>query len=357
MIKIIKAVTPKEINDIRELFLEYSNSLDFKLDFQNFEDEIKSLPGAYSPPSGKLYLALYKDLPAGCIAVRKIDGEYCEMKRLYVRPEFRGLNIGKALTEIIIHEAKRIGYKFMRLDTVATMASARKLYEKFGFKEIPPYCYNPVKGAVYMELNLREGNSVDVNIRDYLECSILFNPWKHHKKFICRQIKRYSSEKAAAPGELKKNLLQTGKSLMDLYTGELSIPQIMQNVSGEMLKQNIINKDSYKTWLKEFGNDYRNITLQDKSQWTLRATGNNEKFIHIHPARNSLNTVRVRAVTLQTAIAAMVEAGRKSVSPLDIKIINEVRKKYFDESQVKTIYKNSGLGKIILMFANDIGSK
>ena len=347
MIKIIKAVTSKEIDEIRSLFREYSNSLDFNLEFQGFEDELKSLPGKYSPPEGKLYLALYKNKAAGCIAVRKIDNEYCEMKRLFVRPEFRGLNIGRALTEIIINEAGRIGYKYMRLDTVRSMTSARKLYKEFGFKEIPAYCYNPVPGAVYMELNLRQVNSVEINMYDFLECSFQFNPWKHHKNYICRQIINYSLQKDSEFKELKKNLLLIGKSQMDLYTGELTFPQIMQNISCELLKQKVIDKASYKNWLKELNADYRNIKLPDDSEWTLRLSDNYEKFIHIHPARYSLNTIRVRAATLQSAIAAVVLSRLKSESPYDINIINESRRKFLGESPVKAIYKNSGLGRMI----------
>ena len=353
MIKIIKAASQKEIDEIRELFLEYSASLDFNLDFQNFEHEIKNLPGEYSAPDGKLYLALYKNKPAGCIALRKIDNDYCEMKRLYVRPKFRRLKIGKALTEIIIQEAKKTGYKFMRLDTVPTMSSARKLYQEFGFKEIPPYRYNPVEGAVYMELDLGKEGSTNINVQDYLECSIQFNPWKHHKNYICKKIKYYSSQKDTGIKELKKNLMQIGKSQMDLYAGELSLPQIIQNISCEILKQNVVNKESYISWLREFGKDYRNIMLKDNSGWTLRLSEKDEKFIHIHPARNSLNTIRVRAATLQTAIAAIVVSQIKSISPMDINIINEARKKYFDKSPVKTIYKNSGLGKIILLLEEE----
>jgi ribosomal protein S18 acetylase RimI-like enzyme len=349
MIKIIKAVTLKEIDEIRSLFMEYASSLDFNLEFQDFENELKSLPGKYAPPEGKLYLALYKNKAAGCIAVRKIDNEYCEMKRLFVRPEFRGLNIGRALTEIIINEARKIGYKFMRLDTVRSMTSARKIYKEFGFKEIPAYCYNPVPGAVYMELNLRQIISVEINLHDFLECSIHFNPWKHHKNFIRRQIIKYSLQKDAGFKELKKNLLLIGKSQMDLYMGELTIPQIMQNISCWLVKQKVVDKESYKNWLKELSDEYRNIKLPDDSEWTLRLSGNDEKFIHIHPARYSLNTLRVRAATLQSAIAAVVLSRLKSASPYDINIINESRRKFLGEPPVKTIYKNSGLGRIILL--------
>jgi ribosomal protein S18 acetylase RimI-like enzyme len=161
MIKIISATSEREIENIRKLFIEYSSSLDFELDFQKFEEECDSLPGKYSPPEGRLYLAIQNNKDAGCVAIRKITEDICEMKRLFVRPEFRGLNIGKALVEVIVNEAKKIGYKYMRLDTVASMHAARKIYEKMGFKEIPAYCFNPVKGAVYMELDLLKNNDAE----------------------------------------------------------------------------------------------------------------------------------------------------------------------------------------------------
>jgi putative acetyltransferase len=351
MIKIIKAFSQKDIKIIRQLFVEYSASLDFNLDFQNFEDEIKSLPGKYAPPYGKLYLALYKNKPAGCIAVRKIDENYCEMKRLYVRPEYRGLKIGKALSEIIINEAKRMGYKFMRLDTVASMTSARNLYREFGFKEITAYCFNPIQGAIYMELDLQVNKSIDINLQEFLECSIQFNTWKHHKGYVCTQIKSFIMQKEAGTKDLKKNLLQIGRSQMDLYTGKLTLAAIMENVSSELLNKGINNKEAYIQWLEKEGKDYRNLTLQDKSQWTLRLTKDVEKFIHIHPARYSLHTLRVRSSTLQTAVAAIVLAGIKLVSPISKNIINEARKKYLNESPVKAIYTNSGIGKIILLLS------
>jgi ribosomal protein S18 acetylase RimI-like enzyme len=354
MIKIIKAASQKEIDDVCELFLEYSASLNFNLDFQNFEHEIKNLPGEYSAPFGKLYLALYKNQPAGCVALKKISSGYCEMKRLFVRSKFRGMNIGKALTEIIIHEAQRVGYKFMRLDTVPAMSSARKLYKEFGFKEIPPYRFNPVEGAVYLELDLGKEGSINVNVQDYLECCIQFNPWKHHKNYICKKIKYYSSQKDAGIKEIKKKLKQIGKSQLDLYAGELSLQQIIQNISGDLLKQNVTDKLSFISWLREFGKDYRNIMLKDDSGWTLRLSEKDEKFIHVHPARNSLNTVRVRAAALKTAVAAIFVSQTKSISPMDLNIINEARKKYLNESPVKTIYKNSGLGKIILLLKDEI---
>ena len=108
-------------------------------------------------------------------------------------------------------------------------------------------------------------------------------------------------------------------------------------------------KETYNGWLHRFEKDYRNIVLQDKSQWTLRLSENDDKFIHIHPARGSLDTIRVRAVTLQTAIAAIILSRKKSASPMDINIINKARKMYLGESPVRILYKNSGLGKLILL--------
>lgn len=153
-IKIIQATGKNQIDSAKKLFLEYAESLDFELCFQNFDNELAGLPGDYSPPEGRLYLALNENKPAGCIALRKFKDSVCEMKRLYVRPKFRGKNIGKKLVELLIEDAREIGYKKMVLDTVPSMQTAQKLYKSFGFHEIKPYRINPVKGAVFMELRL-----------------------------------------------------------------------------------------------------------------------------------------------------------------------------------------------------------
>ena len=154
MLHIHQAETGKELEIIRIIFEEYAESLDFDLDFQNFREEIDSLPGQYASPTGRLLIAMYKDMPAGCIALRKLSRSICEMKRLYVRPQFRGLGIGRTLTEAIIEEAKQIGYTRIRLDTVPSMVKARALYVSLGFKEINPYRYNPIEGSQFMELAL-----------------------------------------------------------------------------------------------------------------------------------------------------------------------------------------------------------
>ena len=154
MLHILQAETGKNLKVARTIFKDYAASLDFDLDFQDFSEELKSLPGQYASPSGRLLIAMYGDKAAGCIALRKLSHGVCEMKRLYVKPQFRGLGIGRALTEAIIEEAKRIRYARMRLDTVPSMEEARALYVSIGFKEIKPYRYNPIEGSRFMELSL-----------------------------------------------------------------------------------------------------------------------------------------------------------------------------------------------------------
>ncbi|MEK7669805.1 MAG: GNAT family N-acetyltransferase, partial [Bacteroidota bacterium] len=123
--------------------------------FQNFEQELANLPGDYALPRGRLLLVLSDNQPAGCVALRAISSTVCEMKRLYVRPPFRGSGLGKLLAERIIQEARRIGYDSMLLDTLPTMSHARKLYRQLGFHETKPYRYNPIEGISFMELDLK----------------------------------------------------------------------------------------------------------------------------------------------------------------------------------------------------------
>jgi putative acetyltransferase len=150
-----QAESPERIAQVRELFLEYAQSLGFSLCFQNFDKELAELPGDYSPPEGRLLLAEFEGRLAACVALHKLDSGICEMKRLYLRPQFRGKGVGRALAERIIGEARQIGYQRMRLDTVEpVMKDAVAMYRKLGFKEIPPYCANPMAGVIYMELEL-----------------------------------------------------------------------------------------------------------------------------------------------------------------------------------------------------------
>ena len=144
-----------QIAQARELFLEYAQSLGFSLCFQNFDKELANLPGDYSPPDGRLLLAEYDAQLAGCVALRKLEDRICEMKRLYLRPDFRGKRLGRRLADRIIEEARQIGYQRMRLDTVEpAMKDAVAMYRRIGFREIAPYCANPMAGALYMELVL-----------------------------------------------------------------------------------------------------------------------------------------------------------------------------------------------------------
>lgn len=138
----------------KALFREYARSLGFGLDFQDFEEELRNFPGDYEAPTGCLLLAMIDEEAVGCVALRKLGGDICEMKRLYVNPQYRGLKIGRRLAEAIIDEARRIGYRRMRLDAIRSMEAAVALYSALGFEEIPPYRYNPIEGAVFLELVL-----------------------------------------------------------------------------------------------------------------------------------------------------------------------------------------------------------
>jgi GNAT superfamily N-acetyltransferase len=155
-LRIFEAEKPGHIDVARMLFKEYGESLGFKLCFQGFDEELATLPGRYARPEGRLLLATFEGLNAGCVALRKLEDGICEMKRMYVRPAFRGKKIGRVLAERIVEEARIAGYLRMRLDTIATMREARALYASLGFKEMAaPYTHNPIKGAVFMELALR----------------------------------------------------------------------------------------------------------------------------------------------------------------------------------------------------------
>ena len=146
------------VNDtdtIRTLFREYEAFLGVDLCFQSFEEELRTLPGKYAEPKGRLYLALCDGEPAGCIALRPIDETACEMKRLFVREKYRGLGIGELLAKQLITDAKEIGYQTMRLDTLESLTSTVALYRKLGFEETDAYYDNPYEEVVYFELQLQ----------------------------------------------------------------------------------------------------------------------------------------------------------------------------------------------------------
>ena len=145
-------------NLARNLFLEYASSLKIDLCFQGFENELANLPGEYAAPRGALLLATVNGIVAGCCALRPLDSsDYSnasEMKRLFVRNDFRGLGIGRLLTEGILESAQKAGYSCVLLDTLDDMESARALYEDLGFEEIPPYYHNPIAGAHYLKVDI-----------------------------------------------------------------------------------------------------------------------------------------------------------------------------------------------------------
>jgi GNAT superfamily N-acetyltransferase len=150
----IAPATHADVGAVRRLFEDYAASLGFDLGFQDFERELRELPGEYAAPSGRLLLARVDGEPAGCVGVRGLDGATCEMKRLYVRPQHRRHGLGRALAEASVEAARELGYARMLLDTVPSMAAARALYATLGFREIAPYRFNPVPGTAYMELVL-----------------------------------------------------------------------------------------------------------------------------------------------------------------------------------------------------------
>jgi len=156
MAEIRWAMIPGDIMAVRNLFQQYADSLNFDLDFQDFSQELETLPGKYSAPKGSILVAKENGETLGCVAVRPLGSEICEMKRLYVKPAHRGKKVGRELAMAIIEEAKRLGYKAMRLDTVEAMKEASALYWALGFQQIDAYYYNPLPGAMYFELKLGE---------------------------------------------------------------------------------------------------------------------------------------------------------------------------------------------------------
>lgn len=152
-----EAASEAGLDAARELFREYAASLDFGLEFQDFEAELAGLPGRYAPPGGCLLVAVAEGGPVrfgGCVALRDLSHGVCEMKRLYVRPWFRGQGLGRRLAVAVIARARDLDYSRMRLDTISTMVQADGLYQSLGFFRIPAYCQNPVPGARFYEMRL-----------------------------------------------------------------------------------------------------------------------------------------------------------------------------------------------------------
>jgi len=156
MISLVQAGSLACRDRVRELFSEYAASLEIDLCFQQFDQELAELPGGYAPPEGRLLIAKDTKMDAGCVALRKIGPGICEMKRLYVRPPFRGKGIGRCLAMSIIAEARDIGYERVRLDTLPFMKEALTLYRSIGFYEIRPYGDHPICGTICLEMDLRK---------------------------------------------------------------------------------------------------------------------------------------------------------------------------------------------------------
>lgn len=154
MLKIVPAQSEEDFEVAKKLLTEYVDSLGFDLSFQDFEKELANLSNHFSSSDDCLLLAINKNQAIGCVAIKRFDNGVCEMKRLYVKPQFRGSGIGRALAEAGIKHAQKVGYSCMRLDMVMPRKPARKLYFSLGFKDIEPYRYNPMERAVFMELKL-----------------------------------------------------------------------------------------------------------------------------------------------------------------------------------------------------------
>jgi ribosomal protein S18 acetylase RimI-like enzyme len=154
VVRIDQARGQGDVAEARALFREYGEALGVDLGFQGFEAELAGLPGDYAPPRGRLLLAREGSRILGCVALRPLGPDVCEMKRLYLRPEGRGTGLGRRLAGVVVEEARAIGYARIRLDTLPGMTEAIALYRSLGFRPIPPYRYNPVEGTLFLEKNL-----------------------------------------------------------------------------------------------------------------------------------------------------------------------------------------------------------
>ena len=153
-VALVTQMDESESGEVRALLRAYADSLPFELDFQDFDRELADLPGAYAPPHGALLVARIGGEVSGCVALRPLTQEICELKRLFVQPTARGAGLGRRLMAAVVEEARRLGYGRMRLDTTPGMETAQKLYEDLGFEETAPYTHNPVAGTRFLELQL-----------------------------------------------------------------------------------------------------------------------------------------------------------------------------------------------------------
>ncbi len=153
-VQVIRAQTEAHYRYARNLFVQYADSLGLDLEFQGFSRELATLPGGYAPPLGCILLAELSGNIVGCVALRPLESKICEMKRLFVIPQYRGRDIGRTLTCAVIDRARQMGYEKMRLDTIESMKTAKKLYHSLNFRTIQAYCYNPLDNPSYLELDL-----------------------------------------------------------------------------------------------------------------------------------------------------------------------------------------------------------
>lgn len=154
MMRIIPATRPSEVAQVKALVAEYVEGLGLDLGFQDIEAELSEFPGEYAPPEGQLLLAMSGEEAAGCVGLRPLEPGVCEMKRLYVRADYRGHGVGVQLARAVIREARELGYAAMRLDTLPSMKAAIGMYRELGFQLIEPYYRNPIEGALFFELKL-----------------------------------------------------------------------------------------------------------------------------------------------------------------------------------------------------------
>lgn len=157
VLRLEEATTPADLDLVRALWREYQRAIGVDLCFQGFERELETLPGAYARPGGRILVAREGEDPAGCGALRPLETGIAELKRMWVRPAFRGRKAGRLVAEALVEAARAEGYRAIRLDTLGTMREARALYRSLGFREIPAYYGNPLPDVVYMELALRRG--------------------------------------------------------------------------------------------------------------------------------------------------------------------------------------------------------
>lgn len=190
--------------------------------------------------------------------------------------------------------------------------------------------------------------------RQDLPLPVLLNCWKHHLGFIKEQIQKIQPGKRTNLQNIQRHLLEIGESQMDLYLGELSSAEIGRQVIDRLNEVRIFSFNDYKIWITGEGKEYRLITLNDDSIWTLRMGVDNERYIHIHPARNTFNTIRVKAITLKTAILVLCWIKANGGLYSDVEVINKVRKDFLSEPPLKNISVNKGLIKLFSIFLEGI---